>query len=122
MPTLTVNEAAEAPAQKTNAATVPDARGRKITIRKLGPVERMRLARLVGPEGAKNETYMGYATLAFTVTDIDGEKVFPPLNEREIEVIVGLLDDDGLEAVGNGYIDHFGLKPTTEADRDALKN
>jgi hypothetical protein len=125
MPRLTVKEdAAPEAAAKTSptSAVVTDAQGRKITIRKLGPIERMRLAKLVGGENSANEVYMGYATLAFTVTDIAGDPVYPPANERELEALVGRLDDHGLEAVANGYVEHFGA-PLPDGDtRAALKN
>lgn len=123
-----INLNAETPTQDVvNAAnasvTVTDARGRVIGLRKLSPLDRMRLFRVVGSEGVKNEFYFGYATLAYHVTSIDGEAVVRPTNEMQLEALVQRLDDDGLAAIAKGVSDNFSPSQKTADDaKDELKN
>lgn len=115
-PTLTVGEtppaAAAAPASaggdrtpnkpyliNPTTAGVWDDKGRFIEVRRLGPVDRMDLAVILGPENAKNPMVQGYSTLAFCVAKIDGEVIMPPMKYSELRSMVGRLGDEGLGAV-----------------------
>lgn len=117
--------AAETPSEKivkaaVASATVKDATGRAIAIKKPTPFDRMMLAKAVGGENAKNEAYMEFAGLAALVTEIDGDRVPAPKSEREIEALVQLLGSDGLVAIGQGIMDNFMDK--VEGAQDAAKN
>ena len=102
-----------------NTASFKDARGRKIEIRKLKPLDRMRLVELVGSDNANNDRYLGYATLAYCVNSIDDQPVGIPSNKVGLEGIVKELDDDGIDAVAQGIKKYF---LPTESNEDALKN
>jgi hypothetical protein len=94
-----------------------------ITIRKLLPIDRMRLASAIGPENVKNDLYLAYASLAYYVTEIDGETIPRPKSPREVEAIVQRLGDDGLTAVGEGIAKNFSTPDQTEDQvRDEIKN
>ncbi len=95
--------------------TVTDDRGRQIGIKKLGPLDRMKLFEVCGPENSKNEAYLGYASLAFCVSAIDGEPVPRPSSRAHLEVLIQRLDDDGLNAVGQGVQEHFVPKDEPES-------
>jgi hypothetical protein len=103
----------------SRTATVSDELGRVIVIKYLGPLDRMRLVKLVGQD-AKNEIYMGYAVLASAVSKIDDDDVSVS-TLREIEFLVERLGDEGLNAVGEGYQKNFGALLKV-ADMDVAKN
>jgi hypothetical protein len=86
-----------------------DERGRSIGVKKLSPLDRMRLFKALGGQLSANEVYMGYAALAASVTEIDGEPVAPPITERQLEAMVSRLGDEGLNAVGAAVKSYFGV-------------
>jgi len=104
-------------------ATVKDALGRTIVVKRLKTVERMRLFKILGPAGSENKQLIGYAALATAVVSIDGEAVPFPSSERMIEVMVDRLSDEGLEAVGECYRAQGWVKEQEEqGDPAAIKN
>ncbi len=116
-PTQAIVKAANA------VVTVTDARGRSITIAKMKALDQMRLFEAVGAVNAKNDGYLGVASLAYHVTAIDGEPVMRPQNKIQLEAIVQRLDDDGFEAVAKGISDNFVPKSVTEDEaKEAIKN
>lgn len=89
-----------------------DALGRRIKVKFITPRERMMLSKCLGPELAKNEVYLGYATLAWAVVELDngsGEdpRIMPMVKPSEVEYLVDRLGDEGLTAVGLVYKEHF---------------
>lgn len=102
-------------------ATITDAQGRKIGLKKLNPLDRLRLFEVIGPENSKNEQYVGYAALAFLVSSLDGEPVARPANKIQLEALVQRLDDDGMDAIAAHLADQAKDEPA-EANQDALKN
>jgi hypothetical protein len=118
---LTPSETIIRGAKKT--ATVTDALGRTIKIKKLTPLVRMKMASVVGPEDALNQVVFGYALLAASVTEIDGTPWYLPASGRELEALLGVLDDEGVEAVQNGQDEHFGAIDANSAKgTEAAKN
>lgn len=117
-PTPTEQVVAKANA-KPKIVTKVDERGRRITVKFLSPLDRMRLAKLLGKD-AGNEVYMGYAALAFAVTHIDEDDT-SIANIRELEFLVERLGDEGLQVVGDIYQTDFAgfIKA---ADLDTAKN
>jgi hypothetical protein len=75
---------------------VEDGRGRKLTVRRLGALETLRLFKAAGPVLAENQAWLGMAGLAMSVTAIDGIPLPIPSNEVQIEAAVARLGDDGL--------------------------
>lgn len=86
---------------------VPDARGRKITLRKPAVIQQFRLVRLLG-DAAANATYMAMVFPLIFVTAIDGDPVLPPQKESEIEALIQRLDEDGIDAVVKGVGEYWG--------------
>lgn len=124
MTKLTITEGAASTAPQAGgkkSVEVTDSLGRTIKVRKLNALNRVDLAQVVGPEGCKNEAVIGPAAIAFSVTEIDGEPVFQPATWSEMRALIGRLDDEGLEAVTQAYIDHFGLDAAALTGDD-LKN
>jgi hypothetical protein len=125
MPSVTINPVAETPSaviirNANKTATVSDAHGRVITIRRITPSLRQRLRAIAGPELSRNEQWLGEAALTFAVVSIDGEPVTPN-NIRELEVTSDRLDEIGLFAVAQGYVNHFGIMDEP-ASVDKIKN
>jgi len=101
-------------------STITDSNGRSIGIKKMNPLDRLKLFEVIGAENSKNEQYVGYAALAFLVSSIDGEAVPRPANKIQLEALVQRLDDEGMDAIG------AHLQAQAEAaeatDEAALKN
>jgi hypothetical protein len=107
----------------SKSVTVKDARGRSIEVRKLKPLDRMRIFELVGATNAMNEQYLGFAVLAYSVKGIDGNAVGRPGTKLALETIVQELDDDGFNAVGKAFEEHFMDAPLSDGEiKDAVKN
>lgn len=94
---------------------VTDAMGRRLRVKKPNPYQRMRLFRIIGSTDATNDPYMGYAALAISVTEIDGEAVTFPSTQLQIEALVQRLDDAGMEAVA-GYFLKIGEAEKAEQE------
>lgn len=105
-----------------NTAIVTDARGRQIGIKKLGPLDKMRLLKAAGPVNSKNDQYMGYAALAASVTAIDGSPEGFPGSEAQLEAMVGRLDEDGLDAVAEGFKANGWVADEEGAEPAKVKN
>jgi hypothetical protein len=78
---------------------VEDSGGRKLTIRVLNMRDRLRLFKALGPELSLNEPYLGFATLAASVSAVDGVPLPFPSSEVAIEHAAERLGEAGLEAV-----------------------
>lgn len=89
-----------------------DALGRRLKVKFITARDRMMLAKAIGAELAKNEVYLGYATLAWAVVELDngdGEdtRIMPMVKPSEVEFLVDRLGDEGLTAVGKVYQEQF---------------
>ena len=88
--------------QVINPMQVIDSRGRVLKLRKLDILSESRLVRMLGQDTVTNSIYMnGYVIPAVMVSEIDGEALFLPMSERQMEALIQRLDNDGLEAVLN---------------------
>ncbi len=76
-----------------------DAKGRKLTLRKLNVLDQARLFRAMGADQANNQPYGYLVQTAASVADIDGTPVPFPTNERTIDLAIGMLGDPGYNAV-----------------------
>jgi hypothetical protein len=79
--------------------SILDTIGRRIEVRRLTALDRLRLFKALGPSLTQNALYLGMATLAYAVTTIDSVPVPPPINEGQLEALVGRLGDSGLTAI-----------------------
>lgn len=91
--------------------TIVDGRGRRLDIRKLTALDKLRLFKAAGPELSQNQPWLGMAMLASAVVSIDDVPVPGPVNEQQIEALVGRLGDDGIAAIA---------RSETFADVDSL--
>ena len=96
-----------------------DARGRVIGVRRLSPLDRMRLFAAAGPELSKNEQWIGAAALAASCCSIDGDQVPKPASRLQIEALVERLDEDGLQAIADVYRNTFGFGEDTDTAESA---
>jgi hypothetical protein len=81
------------------AFAIKDSDGRNIEFRRLSALDRLRLFKALGPTLGQNALYLGMATLAYSVTAIEAVPVPPPINEGQLEALVGRLGDSGLAAI-----------------------
>lgn len=79
-----------------------DTRGRTIGVKKMNALQRMRLFKLIGADGATNPQYVGYAILAASAVSLNGAAMGAGDvgSLIELEHRVQILDDDGLDAIG----------------------
>jgi len=88
-------------ASATVAPTVTDSEGRHISVRRLTALDKLRLFKAAGPVLAHNQHWLGMAALAYSVVAIDDIPIPSPVNEQQIEAVVGRLGDSGINAVAN---------------------
>ncbi|WP_291785533.1 hypothetical protein, partial [Luteibacter sp.] len=103
--TLTINQAgpddgaptADAPAPKAAAqpGTTTDAGGRVLTFKKPSVLEEYRLVRIVGDV---SDRYMGMLAPLVWVRSIDGDPVAFPNSQRDIDLLIQRLGEDGVTA------------------------
>jgi hypothetical protein len=105
-----------------SVVTVEDKQGRSIEVKKLKPIERMRLFQMIGAENAMNGPYLGYANLAYSVSKNDGDTEPVPQNVTGIEAKVKRLDQDGLDAVGEAFKKLYPDAAAQEEAQAELKN
>jgi hypothetical protein len=75
-----------------------DAKGRKLTLRKLTVLDQARMLRAIGsrdPKQAQNQPYVQLVECACMVEAIDGVPVVMPNNEAQIDALLGKLGDEG---------------------------
>ncbi|HXT78031.1 MAG TPA: hypothetical protein VN702_00585 [Acetobacteraceae bacterium] len=88
----------------SEARTITDANGRSLSIRKLRALDTLRLFKAAGPVLAENEPWMSMASLAMSVTEIEGVPVPSPSSERQIEGIIERLGDAGVNAIADATL------------------
>jgi hypothetical protein len=76
-----------------------DAKGRKLTLRKLNILDQVRLLRAIGPSQASNQPYYDIVMAAASVSDIDGLPIPMPTNERQIDAAIARIGDEGFAAL-----------------------
>lgn len=86
-------------ASATACEDVIDGDGRKLTVRRLGALDRLRLFKAAGPLLAQNPPWLGMALIASSVMAIDDVPVPAPATETQIEAMVARLGDEGVSAV-----------------------
>lgn len=92
---------------QNNKAIVTNSRGRTITFRKLTALDKMRVFEILGPDAARNIPVLNYALTAACVTKIDMVDEAFPLNKIQLEAKVGVLGDEGIEAIAAGIFENF---------------
>lgn len=105
--------------RQAQAVTITDKRGRVIVLRRPGVLAQYRLIEALGNEAASNQTYVGMVLPLLYVESIDRSPA-PTASKRQIEALIERLGDEGIEAVGNGVIEHFGRRSPDE-ERAELK-
>ena len=126
MAKVTITHAGEAPSEQivkkaSERTTVEDARGRSIAIRKLSPLDRMRMSKAAGAENSTNQPYMLYALVACSVVSVDGNEQIVPTNERQLEAAISLLGEEGYEAALDAVIKMYGSEQSEEIVETAKK-
>jgi hypothetical protein len=82
------------------SATITDARGRALDVRRLSRRETMRLMRQWG-QASNVETWLGNSLVAACVRTVEGVPVPTPVTPDLVENLVDKLDDAGLRAVAD---------------------
>lgn len=83
--------------------TVTDTKGRKITFRRLGALDRARIFKAAGPVNSQNAPYIGMSMIACSCTDVDGVPIPFPSKESEIDAAIARLDDPGMNAIAEEF-------------------
>ena len=101
---------------QADAATVTDARGRVIALRRPNVLAQYRMVEAMG-KSAENQVYMAMVMPLIYVASIDGDPVPPAATKAQIEALVQRLDEDGLAAVTKGIEERF----LSDGGEDAVK-
>lgn len=107
----------EVVAATVQTASHIDAKGRRITVKRLNALQLYRLAKL--PGASSNPAAQDMATIVCTVTKIDAEPVAFPTNERDVEFLIQRLDFEGIAAAAEAL---KKLSEGDDAEMDAAKN
>ncbi|MEN7527025.1 hypothetical protein [Cupriavidus sp. DL-D2] len=107
MTKVTINHAPATPSQQIMAealaeVVVPDAKGRKLTLRRPGILAQFRLVEAMGPEAASNDVYRFMCMPLLYLVAIDGEPVPPPTNKVQLEALIQRVEEDGFAAIQDG--------------------
>jgi hypothetical protein len=78
---------------------ITDAAGRRLTLRRVGVLETLRLYKALGPELSLNDCYVGLAKLAAAVASLDEIPIPFPVSEATVEAAIKRLGEDGIAAV-----------------------
>ena len=98
------NNGVAAPEQATAATEIlylKDRDGRSIGVRTLSVLEEMRLLKILGEY---NSSYYNFCAQVARIVEIDGQRVYTPNSEREIEVIATRLGKAGVAALMEGIV------------------
>lgn len=103
---------------------VTDENGRVLKVKKISALERMRLFAMAGAELSRNEMWIGNAALAVSCAAIDGDPVVRPVSRAQVEALVERLDDEGIRAISQAYVKHFGVAQPEDIEdaAEAIKN
>lgn len=82
-----------------NGDIITDSRGRRITIRKVGVLETLRLYKALGPSLSINGAYMSAASIAAGAAMIDEVPMPFPSSEAGVELLLERLGDEGVAAL-----------------------
>jgi uncharacterized protein YbjT (DUF2867 family) len=102
------------------AVTIDTPNGLTVTLKKPGVLSQFRLVKILG-EAAKNQVYVSMVIPITFVAAIDGKPVNYPNTEREIEATIQRLDEEGVTAVMNAVMEHFGGE-SPEEQKEEVKN
>lgn len=84
---------------------IHDKLGRALIVRRINALDRLRLLKAAGPELSQNDAWLNMAVLVLAVLEINGAPRPTPMNERQIEIAVTELGDEGLEAVAEALLE-----------------
>jgi hypothetical protein len=105
----TESEGTEAPkrpaANGTVSITLQD--GRQIGVRRMGPLDRMRMCSIIGAENSKNEIYLSMAVPAYCAASIDGDNVPKPQSVLALEAVAERLGDAALLQITLAIAENF---------------
>lgn len=119
MTTVTLKPTQEVLAKANEETTVVDATGRTIKIKKPGVLAQYRLIEALG-DSAQNQTYMAMVLPLIYVTAVDDLAVLQPKTKLQVEALIQMLDEAGIEAVMRHVQETFGATDP-EQDKAELK-
>ncbi|MCP3017547.1 hypothetical protein [Cupriavidus basilensis] len=119
MTTVTVTPSQQIIKEAAKEITTQDARGREITLRKPGPLNKLRFFEAMG-ESSINPLWSSVVSPLMFVSAIEGEPVLTPSTKREIEALYQRLDEDGMTAIGAALPGNFGISGG-EVNEEAVK-
>ena len=85
---------------------VTDARGRVLTVKRPNVLAQYRLVRTLGADAASNTPYLNMLMPLLYLHKLDGAEVSIG-NQREIDLLIQQLDDDGLVALTGAISENF---------------
>lgn len=102
------------------ADSVTDRTGRVIALKKPPILQQYNIILAVGPEVARNDTYMQLVTPLLWVSAIDGDPVATPKTKAMLDALIQRLDEHGVEAVMAWFMER--MNAPVDAVGEAAKN
>lgn len=99
---------------KKDVVFVTSEAGKSIGIKRPHVLSQYRLVEAVG-DASELRVYLQMCIPLLWVVSIDGIDVPQPNTKREIEGLIGRLDEDGIAAVTKGIEEHFSKKDEVAA-------
>lgn len=98
---------------------VTDKAGRALKIKRPDFLAQFRLTKALG-DSAANSMYHRMVFPILYLVAIDDVDIFPPKDEKEVELIIKQLDEHGYAALNEGIEAHFA--EANEDERETAKN
>jgi hypothetical protein len=101
------NGAEAKPAVKGGIVKITLKDGREAGIRRMGPMDQMRMLSIIGAENSRNEIYQSIATPAYSTASIDGDPVPRATTVLALEAVAERLGDTALLEITLAIAEHF---------------
>ena len=109
------------PVVRDGVATITLTDGRKVGIKKMGPLDRMRMSSLIGSDDSKNELYLSNAVPAYCVTTLEGAAVPRATQKFALEAFADRLGDKALLEITLAIAEYFPEADLTQIVNDFKK-
>jgi hypothetical protein len=114
-------EGAQAPKVINGVVSITLKDSRQVGIRRMGPMDQMRMCSIIGAENSRNEVYRSIAVPAYCTASIDGEPVPRPHTVLALEATAERLGDVALLQIMLAVAEYFPDEDTSKIVEDFKK-
>lgn len=103
-PAAPATPSAQIIAEALKEDTITFGAGRVMSVRKPSTLTKYRIVAALGSELSANQVYMSMVEPLLWVSQLDGQPVFMPTSELQIEGLITQIGDDGMDALTTWYM------------------